>query len=173
MSVATFEKFTSSLSLRETLVTAFLAGAVSLAVWEIWATVFAPLYMGGELQPVGLVKSALGIGDQTFAAYFAASSGAVGNAVANAIHLVTGLLLYPLGYLLIARPVAGVVLPRLSWLAVGAVYGVALYVFAMYIMAHFFAGFPPFFGFNPLSQASLIGHVALGLAIAGVVEARD
>ena len=64
-------------------------------------------------------------------------------------------------------------MPSLPWFVTGAAYGVVLYVFAMYVMAHLFAGFPPFFGFNGLSQSSLIGHTMLGVAIAGVVNARD
>lgn len=173
MSTTTFDNTDSGLSVATLLTTALLAGVVSLGVWEIWAKVFAPFYMGGALSPVGLVKSSLGIGNDTFAAFGAAKSGAVGNAVANGVHILTGLIAYPLGYMLAARPISNAVLPSLPWWAIGAVYGFALYVFAMYIMAHFFAGFPPFFGFNALSQASMIGHIALGIAIAGVVEKRS
>ena len=152
--------------------TILVAGVISLVVWEMWAKVLAPLYMGGPLSPVGLIKSSFGISNDTFSALGAAKSGAVGNSVANAIHLLTGLVAFPLGYMFAARPLSKAVTPSLPWWVVGAIYGAALYVFAMYIMAHLFAGFPPFFGFNALSQASLIGHVALGIAIAGVVEAR-
>lgn len=173
MSTVTFDRADGGVSLSTVLTTALLAGVVSLGVWEIWSKVLAPFYMGGALSPVGLVKSSLGIGKETFGALGAAKSGAVGTAVANGVHLATGLLAYPLGYMLGARPISNAVLPNLPWWATGAVYGFALYVFAMYIMAHFFAGFPPFFGFNALSQASLVGHVALGVAIAGVVEKRS
>lgn len=173
MSTITFDRDHAGFSVQKVLITALIAGAVSLTVWEVWAKVFAPLYMGGALSPVGLVKSSLGIGNDTFAPVFSASAKAVGNAAANGIHLLTGLIFYPLGYMLAARPISKSVMPALPWWVTGAVYGVALYVFAMYIMAHFFAGFPPFFGFNALSQASLIGHTMLGIAIAGVVEARD
>lgn len=161
------------ISLTHLAMTALLAGVVSLGVWEVWAKVLAPFYMGGSLSPVGLVKSSLGIGNDTFGAFLAAKPNAVGNAVANGLHLFTGLLAYPLGYMLVTRPLARKVMPALPWWAVGAVYGTALYVFAMFIMAHLFAGFPPFFGFNALSQASLIGHVLLGLAIAWAVEYRS
>ncbi|MEP2944505.1 MAG: hypothetical protein ABJM86_03130 [Hyphomicrobiales bacterium] len=173
MLTATLDRPVSGISIKQILITALIAGAVSLTVWEIWAKVFAPFYMGGSLSPVGLVKSSLGIGKETFGALGAAKSGAVGTAVANGVHLLTGLIAFPLGYILGARPISRAVMPQLPWFVTGAVYGVALYVFAMYIMAHLFAGFPPFFGFNALSQASLIGHTMLGVAIAYVVEARD
>ena len=173
MPMLTFDCTHDDVSISTILTTAVLAGVVSLGVWEIWSKVLAPFYMGGTLSPVGLVKSSLGIGKDTFGAVGAASGRAVGNAVANGMHLFTGLLAYPLAYMLVARPVSNAVLPKLPWWATGAVFGAALYVFAMYIMAHFFAGFPPFMGFNALSQASLVGHVALGVAIAGVVEKRS
>ena len=173
MSMLTFDRALGGASLSTVLTTAILAGAVSLGVWEIWSKVLAPFYMGGSLSPVGLVKSSLGIGKDTFGAVGAASGRAVGNAVANGMHMFTGLLAYPLAYMLVARRVSNAVLPSLPWWVTGAVFGAALYVFAMYIMAHFFAGFPPFMGFNGLSQASLVGHVALGIAIAGVVEKRS
>lgn len=173
MSMLTIDRALGGVSLSTALTTAILAGAVSLGVWEIWSKVLAPFYMGGSLSPVGLVKSSLGIGKDTFGAVGAASGRAVGNAVANGMHMFTGLLAYPLAYMLVARPVSNAVLPQLPWWVTGGVFGAALYVFAMYIMAHFFAGFPPFMGFNALSQASLVGHVALGIAIAGVVEKRS
>jgi len=173
MSLFTFDRVDSGVSLSSVLTTALIAGFVSLGVWEIWSKVLAPFYMGGTLSPVGLVKSSLGIGKDTFGAVGAASGRAVGNAVANGLHLFTGLLAYPLAYMLVARPVSKTVMPSLPWWATGAVFGAGLYVFAMYIMAHFFAGFPPFMGFNGLGQASFIGHVALGITIAGVVEKRS
>ena len=173
MSTMTFDRPASDISIQKILITALVAGAVSLTVWEIWAKVLAPFYMGGALSPIGLVKSSFGIGKETFGALGAAKSGAVGTAVANGIHLLTGLLAFPLGYILGARPISRAVMPQLPWYVTGAVYGVVLYVFAMYVMAHLFAGFPPFFGFNALSQSSLIGHTLLGIAIAYVVHARD
>lgn len=173
MSTITFDQPRSGFSIQRAALTILLAGALSLVVWEIWSKVLAPFYMGGTLSPVGLVKSSLGIGKESFAPVLSASSNAVGNAVANGLHLFTGFIAYPAAYLFAARPISRSVMPALPWWITGTVFGVALYVFAMYIMAHFFAGFPPFFGFNGLSQASLIGHVAVGITIASVVEARD
>ena len=173
MSEAIVERSIFGFPIRKTLMTALIAGAVSLTVWEIWAKVFAPFYMGGGLSPIGLVKSSLGIGKETFGPLGAAKSGAVGTAVANGIHILTGLLAFPLGYIIGARPISRAVMPQLPWYVTGAVYGVVLYIFGMYVMAHLFAGLPPFLGFSALSQASLVGHTLLGIAIAYVVNARD
>ena len=168
MSTITLENNSDAGSLQSTVVTVLIAGLVSLLVWEVWAKVLAPLYMGGPLSPVGLVKSSFGIGKETFGALLNAKPNAVGNAVANGIHLLTGLVAYPVGYGLVARPLQQKLVPALPWFVTGLVYGTALYVFAMYIMAHLVAGFPPFFNFNGLSQASLIGHVLVGLSISWV-----
>lgn len=173
MSTITYTDGAADVSVKNIALTMFLAGVVSLGVWEVWSKVLAPFYMGGPLSPVGLVKSSFGIGKETFGPLLAAKSGAVGNAVANGIHIFTGLIAYPLGYMLAAKPIANAVLPKLPWWVTGTVYGVVLYVFAMYVMAHLVAGFPPFFNFNALSEASLIGHTALGVAIAWVVKARE
>ena len=92
--------------------------------------------------------------------------------VAELIHFLVGLIAYPFGYIFIAQPVARTVVPFLPWWVVAMGYGVGLWVFALYIMAHLFAGLPPFLGFIPLAWASLAGHVLFALAGATVVKAR-
>ena len=84
---------------------------------------------------------------------------------------------YPDGYLLIALPlakrVAGVVgLKDLPWPITAFGYGVGLWVFALYVMAHVFAGLPPFLGFITLTWASLVGHVIFSLVLGAVVALR-
>jgi len=56
------------------------------------------------------------------------------------LHAVTGLVFYVIGYLLVARPVQKMVLPNLHWSLTAVAYGVALWVFALYVMAHLVAG---------------------------------
>ena len=51
-------------------------------------------------------------------------------------------------------------------------YGVGLWVFALYIMAHLFAGLPPFLDFITLTWASLVGHLLFGLVVGIVVRWR-
>ena len=74
-----------------TLATAVLAGAAADTVWEIWARFITPLWVGGPLQPAALVRSVFGLESWT---------------VAELIHIVVGVVFYPLGYLYIARPLA-------------------------------------------------------------------
>jgi hypothetical protein len=139
-------------------VTAIVAGIAADIVWEIWARVITPIFVGGPLQPAALIQGVFGF--QSWA-------------LAEAIHLIVGAVFYPLGYLFVARPIARVVTPFLPWWVVGLGFGVGLWVFALYVMAHLFAGQPPFLGFIPLTWASLVGHMLFGLIVAAIVKARD
>jgi len=142
---------------RAMIVTVLLAGLAGLVAWEIWARAITPLWIGGPLEPAGLVQAVFGLGDRT---------------IAQAIHILVGLIAYPIGYAFIARPVAGAVSRSLPWWLVSLVYGVALWVFALYVMAHLIAGFPAFLRFGNMTWASLIGHLLLALAIGAVIYAR-
>jgi hypothetical protein len=139
------------------LVTILLAGIASEVVWEIWARFITPLLVGGPLEPAALVQSVFGLGDRT---------------TAEIIHFLVGLIAYPFGYIFIARPIAKAIFPFLPWWMVALGYGIGLWIFALYIMAHLFAGLPPFLGFIPLTWASLAGHLLFALAGGAVVKAR-
>jgi hypothetical protein len=140
------------------LLSALLAGLAADISWEIWARAITPLWLGGPLEPAALVQSVFGLQSRI---------------AAELIHLVVGVLFYPLGYLYIARPLARVLVPFLPWWVVGLGFGLGLWVFALYVMAHLFAGLPAFLGFIPLAWASLIGHLIFGLVTATVVRWRE
>jgi uncharacterized membrane protein YtjA (UPF0391 family) len=126
-------------------------GAAGLVIWEAFARFVAPAWIGFPLDATGLIEMALGFG----------------GAAAQAMHIATALVFFPLGYALVVRPVAGRLLPGLAWPVLGVAYGVALWVFAMVGVASLLGGAPPFLGFEPVAWASLAGHVGLGLGIAG------
>lgn len=147
-----FPRLTSHL-----LVTALLAGLAADVTWEIWARGITPSLVGGPLEPASLVQGVFGLQSRF---------------LAEAIHLVVGLVFYPLGYLFIARPLQRMVLPGLPVVLTGLGFGVGLWIFALYVMAHLFAGQPPFLGFIPLTWASLAGHMLFGVVVALVVRAR-
>ena len=86
--------------------------------------------------------------------------------------MVTGIVFYAVGYFAIARPVQRMILPNLHWLITAAVYGVALWVFALYIMAHLVVGMKPFLGWAGITWVALVGHVLYALVAAWVMEAR-
>lgn len=141
-----------------TLTTAVLAGAAADLAWEGWARLVTPVLVGGPLQPAALVQSVFGFQNWFWA---------------EAIHGVVGVVFYPLGYLYFARPVARIATPVLPWWVVGLGFGVGLWVFALYVMAHLIAGLPAFLGFIPLAWASLAGHMIFGLVTAAVVRWRE
>lgn len=146
-----------SSSLSDLATTVLLGGVAGEVVWEIWARLITPFLVGGPLEPAALVQDVFGL--QT-------------RLPAEIIHVLVGLIAYPLGYIFIARPIARAVTPFLPWWVVGLGYGVGLWVFALYIMAHFFAGQPAFLGFIPLTWASLAGHLAFAVALVSVIERR-
>jgi hypothetical protein len=143
-----------------TLVTSLMAGVAADLTWEIWARLITPLLPGidGPLEPAALVQSVFGLQSVL---------------VAEIIHLVVGVVFYPLGYLLIARPLQRAILPGLPWYLTALGFGAGLFVFALYVMAHLIAGFPPFLGWVPLAWASLFGHLLFGLIVGIVVRARE
>ena len=141
-----------------TLITAVLAGAAADIAWEVWARFITPLFVGGPLQPAALVQSVFGFQNWFWA---------------EVIHGIVGVVFYPLGYLYIARPLARLLTPFLPWWAVGVGFGLGLWVFALYVMAHLIAGLPAFLGFIPLAWASCAGHILFGVITAAVVRWRE
>ena len=141
-----------------TLLTAVLAGIAADITWEIWARLITPFLVGGPLEPAALVQSVFGLTSRL---------------PAEIIHLVVGFLFYPLGYLFIARPLARAAVPWMPWWLVALGYGIGLWIFALYIMAHLIAGLPAFLGFIPLTWASLAGHLLFALVLAMVVRWRE
>ena len=139
-------------------ITAVLAGAAADASWEIWARLITPLLVGGPLEPAALVQSVFGL-ESRF--------------LAELIHGAVGVFAYPIGYLYIARPLQRLILPSLPLVLTGVGFGVGLWVFALYVMAHLFAGIEPFLGFQPIAFASLGGHILFGLVVAFVVAFRE
>lgn len=135
-----------------------LSGLAADITWEIWARVFTPLWVGGPLEPAGLVQSVFGFSNPL---------------AAEAIHAIVGIIFYPIGYLFIARPLQRLIFPKLPLLLTGIGFGTGLWIFALYVMAHLFAGLPPFLGFITLTWASLIGHILFGIVVAFVVRALE
>lgn len=136
---------------------AAIAGAVGLAVWEIFARLVAPLWIGHALEPAGLVEAAFGIGGTG----------------AELVHILTGLVVFPLGYVFGVHPVLAHLAGGVRWWLAGILYGLALWVVALFGIAHLVAGFPPFLDFAPIAWASLVGHLLLGLGVAGTVARID
>lgn len=147
--------------MKQTAFTVLAAGAFATLAFDAFGQGLAPMFGFAKLAPVGLANATL---NKVF--------GSVPSGSAYLLHLITGVVFYTLGYLLIARPVQKMVLPRLHWSVTAIVYGIALWVFALYIMAHLVAGMAPFLGFTGITWVALWGHILFAVVAAWVMEAR-
>ena len=147
--------------MKRTAFTLLSAGALATIAFDAFGQGLSPLLGYAKLAPVGLAGSTL---KQVFGANPAGA--------AYLLHVLTGLIFYTLGYFLIARALQRVVLPRLHWSLTAVAYGVALWVFALYIMAHLVAGMPPFLGFTGITWVALWGHILFAFVAAAVIEAQ-
>lgn len=147
--------------MKRTLLTLLTAGAFATIAFDAFGQGLSPLLGFAKLAPVGLAGATLQ------SVFDANPSGA-----AHILHTLTGLIFYVVGYYAIARPVQRAVLPNLHWSITAAVYGVALWVFALYFMAHLVAGMPAFLGFTGITWAALWGHVLYALVAASILESR-
>jgi hypothetical protein len=140
----------------DALLHAFMIGLAGLLIWEVFARGIAPFWIGFALDPTTLINAALDVH----------GAGAV------AIHLCVGTLLFPIGFLLVVRPLARTLAPRLPWWGVGTLYGTVLWVLAGTLVANWMGGMEAFFGFGAVAWASLVGHAALGVSMAGAERYR-
>lgn len=147
--------------MKNTIFTIAAAGAFATIAFDVFGQALSPMFGYAKLAPVGLagatLKSVFGV-NPPGAAYL--------------LHSLTGLIFYVVGYFAIARPIQRAVLPQLHWGITAAVYGVALWVFALYGMAHLVAGMKPFLGFTGIAWVALWGHIVYALVAAAVLETR-
>lgn len=120
-----------------------IGGAAGLATWEAFARLLTPQVLGGPLEPAALIislfENLLGLDP--------------GRTAAEALHYVTGILLYPLAYWILTR-LARSLGPTLD----GLLWGVATWIIALGLFASL-AGLPFMLGFIALSWMSLVGHM--------------
>ncbi len=147
--------------MKNTVFTVLAAGAFATIAFDAFGQGLSPLFGYAKLAPVGLAN-------QTIKTVFGASP----SGLAHLLHVFTGMVAYTLGYLLVARPLQKRIMPSLPWVATATVYGVVLWVFALYVMAHLVAGNQPFLGFTGITWVALWGHIVFALVAAWVMEAR-
>lgn len=147
--------------MKHTLITLLSAGAIATVAFDAFGQGISPLLGYAKLAPVGLAGGAL---KQIFGANPAGA--------AYLLHIVTGVVFYTLGYFLLARPIQRAVMPTLHWSLTAIAYGVALWVFALYIMAHLVVGMPAFLSFTGITWVAFWGHILFALVAAWVLEAQ-
>jgi hypothetical protein len=147
--------------MKQTATTVLIAGAFATIAFDAFGQGLAPMFGYAKLAPVGLAN-------QTLNTVF----DSVPKGTAHLLHVFTGMVAYTLGYLMIARPVQKAVMPKMHWSLTAAAYGVALWVFALYVMAHLVAGNKPFLGFSGITWVALWGHIVFAVVAAWIMEAR-
>lgn len=146
---------------RETLVTLLLAGSAATVAFDMFGQAIAPLAGYAKLAPAPLAGSVVKV--------------IVGEPVKHAgslVHFLTGLIAYAFGWMFIAKPIADRVAPNLPWVIAAVAYGVVLWIFALYVMAHLVAGNPAFLGWGGITWVALWGHIIYALVAGWVVESR-
>ena len=129
------------------------AGAAATIAFDLYGQAVSPLLGGASLAPVPLARQTL----QTVFGWNSAPG-------AHLLHYIAGLLAYPLGWLLLARPLAR--RAGLPELVAAALWGVALWIFALGIMAGWINGNPFMLGFTGITWVALAGHVLFALVCA-------
>ena len=160
-------------TLKNTAWTVLIAGALATIAFDFFGQTISPLlkglagpFIGAKLAPIPLAQAALaeitGIPGKDLRAL----------GLPHGLHTLTGLIAYPLGWLLVVRPIWARVAPKMHWSLPALAYGVGLWVFALYIMAHLVVGNAPFLGFSGITWVALWGHILFALVAAAVIEKR-
>ncbi|NUB43226.1 hypothetical protein GEU84_002420 [Fertoebacter nigrum] len=142
-----------------TLWTMILAGSVATVAFDAFGQSLSPMLGFASLAPVPLANNVIKV-----------LTGAAYGPGAHFLHYMAGLLAYPFGWMFIAEPLARRFAPGLPWFPVALLYGVGLWVFAMYFMATLIAGQPAFLGFTGITWVALVGHVLFAVVAAMVVR---
>lgn len=148
-------------TLRQSAITILTAGAFATLAFDIFGQALSPLFGYAKLAPVGLAGASL-----------KALFGANPSGAAHLLHALTGIVFYALGWALVARPVQRAIMPQMPWVVTAVIYGVVLWVFALYVMAHLVTGNKPFLGWTGITYVALYGHIVYALIAGWVMEAR-
>ena len=147
--------------MKQTATTVLIAGAFATIAFDAFGQGLAPMFGYAKLAPVGLAN-------QTLKTIFES----VPSGSAHLLHVFTGMVAYTLGYLMVARPIQKAMMPNLHWSVTAVAYGVVLWAFALYVMAHLVAGNKPFLGFTGITWVALWGHIVFAVVAAWIMEAR-
>jgi hypothetical protein len=145
-----------------TLMTILFAGSMATVAFEMFGNSLSPMFGYSKLAPVplanGVIKTVFGAGYRPGA---------------ELLHYTAGMLAYPIGWMFIARPIYKKIMPALPEFIAATAYGIALWVFALYFMAHLIAGNAAFLGFTGITWVALAGHIVYAWVAAWVVAWRE
>lgn len=138
-----------------TALTVLVAGALATAAFDLAGQVISPFTGNSALAPVGLAQG-------TWNTVFGGATKAHG----YMLHLIAGLIAYPAGWMFFWQPMHKKVMPAMPWLVSATVYGIVLWVFALYVMAHLVVGMPAFLNFGNITWVALVGHIVFAIVAA-------
>ncbi len=142
-----------------TILMMIIGGLCALAAFDAFGQIYSPEAGYPKLAPVPLATQSIGaLFGEEFKQY------------GQMAHYAMGIIGYPLGYVLLARPISRMIAPNMPWWVTGIVFGVVIWAFALYVMAHLVSGNPPFLGFSTLTWVELAGHVIYGFVLAAVMR---
>lgn len=139
--------------------TVLLSGAVATVAFDFFGQSLSPMLGFSALAPVPLANNVI-----------STLFGDTYTPGAHLLHYLAGLVAYPAGWLLVAAPLARRL--HIPWPAAAVAYGVGLWIFALYIMAHLVAGNPAFLAFTGITWVALVGHVLFALVAAAIMRWR-
>lgn len=142
--------------------TIVLSGSVATIVFDFFGQSFTPMLGLPGLAPVPLANAVI---ESVFGAPYPPG--------ANLLHYLAGIVAYPVGWMFIAEPLSRRLTPGLPWWGAAAAYGVGLWIFALYVLAHLVAGSPAFLGFVGITWVALVGHILFALVAAAIIRWRD
>ncbi|MEM8632818.1 MAG: hypothetical protein AAGF74_16425 [Pseudomonadota bacterium] len=142
--------------------TILIAGAFSTIAFDFFGKALSPALGYATLAPVGLAN---GLISTLF--------GSGWRPGAEMLHYFAGLVAYPAGWVLIVEPLRRNFAPQLPWWSAAFVYGMVLWVFALYFVAHLIVGNRPFLGFTGITYVAFWGHVLFAMVTATVTRLRQ
>lgn len=147
--------------LTDSIVTMLLAGSCATVAFDFFGQSVSPMLGFANLAPVPLANNVIQVlFGQTY------------RPGAEFLHYFAGLVAYPAGWMLIGRPLAARFSVPGRWLFPAIAYGVVLWIFALYVMAHLVAGNPAFLAFSGITWVALAGHVIFAVVVALIDDLR-
>lgn len=144
-----------------TLAQLFVAGCVATIAFDFYGQSLSPFMGMASLAPVPLADQLWGV---LFGQPFTPG--------AHLLHYVAGCFAYPIGWYLIWQPIVSRIVPGLPWLLSSVLYGVGLWVFALYIVGHLVVGNPAFLNFTGITWVALVGHILFAVVAAAIMRSQ-
>lgn len=131
------------------------AGALATVAFDVFGQALAPMLGFAKLAPIPLAS-------QTWTVVFGQPFAEGG----HILHYLAGVFAYAIGWAYVWQPIVQRAAPGVPWVVSAIVYGAALWVLALYIIAHLIAGNPAFLGFTGITWVALAGHIVYAVVAA-------